>query len=100
MPTIVRCISCEGFGWIDDDFTGQAEECDWCTGIGYVYRDSQQVDSPIPKEDWKQEAVSARLEELEAERLREMGYGGEAKKPWQQEIRKNTQGGINPYDKQ
>jgi hypothetical protein len=26
-----------------------------------------------------------------------MGFSGEAKKPWQQSIRKGTKGGINPY---
>jgi len=97
MQSIVRCISCEGFGWIDDDFSGETEECDWCAGIGYVYRGSDQVDRRIPAVDWKRSDVSARLEELETERLRQMGYSGDAKKPWQQEVRKDTQGGVNPY---
>ena len=34
---IVRCISCDGYGWFEED--GISEDCDWCGGIGYVYRD-------------------------------------------------------------
>lgn len=93
---IVRCISCDGFGWLTDDFTGEAEDCDWCGGTGYVYRDESGVDRRIPASDY--EKVSDRLEELEAQRLREMGYQGEAKKPWDQDIRRGTKGGINPYE--
>ena len=36
-----------------------------------------------------------RAEKLE--RLRELGYQGAARKPWQQQIRKDTQLGRNPY---
>jgi hypothetical protein len=101
MKKIVRCLSCEGYGWYEDEFTGETTDCDWCDGVGYVYRDAQNIDHKIPLEDLKQPDISAQLEMLEGERLREMGYRGEAKKPWQQDIRKGTQGGLNPYaDKQ
>ena len=92
---IVRCISCDGFGWVEDDFTGESSDCDWCAGIGYVYRDDQGVDHKIPREDCDQ--VASQLEALETQRLREMGYQGAAKKPWEQNIREGTKGGENPY---
>lgn len=95
---IVRCISCDGYGWHEDDFTGEISDCGWCAGIGYVYRDAQGVDHKIPAADLRKAAIAARLEELEQERLREMGYQGEARKPWEQDVRKGTQGGVNPYD--
>lgn len=95
---IVRCISCDGYGWVEDEFTGETEDCAWCQGIGYVYRDAAGVDQPIPREDLQTARVSEQLEQLETTRLREIGYSGEAKKPWQQEIRQGTQGGENPYD--
>lgn len=98
MMQIVRCPSCDGFGWNEDDFTGEEEDCSWCAGIGYVYRDEALVDHKIPLEDLKQADVSDSLEKLETERMREIGYTGGAKKPWQQDIRKGTQGGINPYE--
>lgn len=98
MAEIVRCISCDGFGWVNDDFTDDVTDCDWCGGIGYVYRDDDGIDSRIPADDLKQAEISSKLEALEKERMREMGYSGQAKKPWQQDIRKGTQGGINPYD--
>lgn len=81
---IVRCVSCEGYGWFDDE-DGQAQDCEWCGGIGYTYRDQNGVDKRIPAEDYA--TVSEQLEQLEKERLREMGYTGEAKKPWEQKIR-------------
>ncbi len=92
---IIRCISCNGFGSVEDDFTGEQEECDWCLGVGYVYRNQQDVDSPIPKGDYTK--VSDELEKLETERMRELGYQGNAKKPWQQDIRKDTKLGEDPY---
>lgn len=98
MQPIVRCPSCDGYGWSEDDFSGETTDCDWCAGIGYVYRDANGVDRKIPAEDWRKQDVSTRLEALEAERMREIGYTGHAKKPWQQEIRRGTQGGINPYE--
>lgn len=98
MTEIVRCISCDGFGWIQDDFSDEAEDCDWCAGVGYVYRDADGVDSHIATADLKKPDISIRLEVLETERMREMGYSGNAKKPWQQDIRKGTQGGVNPYE--
>lgn len=94
---IVRCPSCDGYGWFEDDFTGETEECDWCKGIGYVYRDGD-TDTPIPVTDLKQPDVSAQLEALETQRMRDIGYTGDAKKPWEQDIREGTQGGVNPYD--
>lgn len=93
---VVRCISCDGFGWFEDEFEGTTQDCDWCGGVGYVYRDAQGVDQRISQADLA--ALHDELEALETERLREMGYEGEAKKPWQQAIRKGTQGGANPYD--
>ncbi len=94
---ILRCASCDGFGWFEaEDFSGATEDCDWCAGVGYVYRDENGRDRPIPKSDFS--AVAAELERLELERLREMGYRGAAKKPWQQAIRQDTHLGRNPYD--
>lgn len=93
---IVRCVSCDGYGWFEDDFGASTVDCDWCDGVGYVYRDAQGVDHKIPPSDYGR--VSARLEALEEQRLRELGYSGQAKKPWEQEIRKGTQGGVNPYE--
>lgn len=95
---IVRCPSCDGYGWFEDDFTGEAEDCDWCGGIGYVYRDSDSVDHTIPQADLRRPDIAQKLDELDQQRLREMGYTGEAKKPWEQAIRDGTQGGINPYE--
>lgn len=91
---IIRCVSCDGFGWYEDDFSGEAEDCDWCAGAGYVYHDAGR-DSPIPQADY--DGVAEELEQLEVERLRELGYQGAARKPWQQQIRKDTQLGRNPY---
>jgi hypothetical protein len=83
---IVRCVSCDGYGWFEEYDTG-VTDCDWCGGVGYVYRDAQGVDRKIPEADFGKAA--AHLEQLEAARMREMGYSGEAKKPWEQAIRKN-----------
>jgi len=93
---IVRCISCDGYGWFEDEFSGEVEDCDWCGGVGYVYRDENDTDKHIPKADFVK--VANTLERLESQRMRELGYEGEAKKPWQQDIRKDTQLGQNPYD--
>lgn len=92
---IARCVSCDGFGWFEDEFSGQDENCDWCAGVGYVYRDDQERDKPIPKSDF--DAVAAKLESLEVERLRQMGYRGTARKPWRQAVRKGSRLGRNPY---
>ncbi|NJO83578.1 MAG: hypothetical protein HC828_12680 [Blastochloris sp.] len=54
-----------------------------------MYRDSHKIDRPIAPSDF--EAVHDTLEHLEAERLREMGYTGDAKKPWEQAIRKENE---------
>ncbi len=90
---IVRCPSCDGYGW----FEGADEDCDWCAGAGYVYRSAAGSDSPIPPQEYPQ--VADKLEELEQERLREMGYQGSAKKPWRQQVRKGSRLGRNPYAK-
>ncbi|MCY4465725.1 MAG: hypothetical protein OXE46_09335 [Chloroflexi bacterium] len=97
--TIIRCASCDGFGWFEDEI-GLGIDCDWCAGAGYVYQDAAGRDLPIPQQDYPH--VAEELEALEAERLREMGYQGAAKKPWQQQIRQDTQLGRDPYagDKQ
>jgi hypothetical protein len=92
---IVRCVSCDGFGWVEDDEISGVVECDWCAGVGYVYRDNGGLDHKIPPADYGR--VADRLEQLEQVRLREMGYQGSAKKPWEQTIRQGTQGGENPY---
>jgi hypothetical protein len=96
--TPTRCISCDGYGWLKDDFTDEETECDWCDGVGYIYRDEQGIDHKIPATDWGK--VADALEKLEEERLREIGYTGKAKKPWDQDVRKGTQGGENPYEKE
>ena len=82
--TIVPCPSCEGFGWFEDD-DGAAQDCDWCGGIGYIYHQADGLDKRIPPADYG--LVSDQLEQLETQRLRAMGYTGEAKKPWEQKIR-------------
>lgn len=81
---IMRCVSCDGYGWLDDEEKGEVD-CDWCAGVGYVYRDEQGVDHRIPVTDYV--AIAETLEAMETQRLREMGYTGSAKKPWQQAIR-------------
>jgi hypothetical protein len=86
---IVRCVSCEGYGWLEDEETGLITDCDWCGGVGYVYRDDNGIDHHIPESDYVD--VAATLEGLEMERLRELGYSGEAKRPWEQAIRKQNQ---------
>lgn len=95
--TIVRCPSCDGYGWYEDDFTGETEDCDWCQGVGYVYREGD-TDTPIPRVDLQKPDVSQQLEALENQRMQELGYSGAAKKPWEQDIRDGTQGGANPYE--
>ena len=89
---IVRCAACDGYGWLDDDDDEGESECRWCAGIGYVYRDERNVDRRIPESDYERQAET--LERLEVERLREIGYTGSAKKPWEQAIRQ----GRNPLD--
>ncbi len=82
---ITRCPSCDGYGWLTDDFSGETGDCDWCGGTGYVYRSAAGIDRPIPSEEYGK--VAAQLEALEQERLREMGYSGSAKHPDEQPIR-------------
>lgn len=91
---IVRCVSCEGYGWFEDEEDGQAVDCDWCAGVGYVYRDAQQVDHKIPPEHYGR--VADELERLETARLAELGYTGSAKRPWEQSVREGTKGGQPP----
>lgn len=83
---IVKCASCDGYGWTEDDFSGEVEDCDWCGGTGYVYRDENGIDHKIPDTDYGK--VADQLEHLDQERLRELGYSGEAKHPSEQEVRK------------
>ncbi len=85
---IVRCISCDGYSWYTDDLSGEHADCDWCGGNGYVYRDADGVDHRIPESDY--DAVADILEKLELERMRELGYQGQAKKPWEQAVRRDT----------
>lgn len=84
---IVRCPSCDGYGWLTDELTGETGDCDWCRGTGYIYRNAQGTDRPIPIEDYG--LVSAVLEGLEHDRLRELGYSGSAVHPEEQRIRKS-----------
>ncbi len=98
MSKIVRCISCEGYGWTTDDFTGETEDCAWCNRTGYVYQDADGTQRPIPDSDYA--AVADQLEALEQQRLREIGYTGEAKPPWEQNIRRGTRGGQHPDDRE
>jgi hypothetical protein len=82
---IVRCPSCDGYGWVEDD-DGKVQDCDWCSGVGYVYRDEQGVDHPIPESDYPH--VANTLERLEQERMRDLGYSGSARHPREQDIRR------------
>ena len=86
METIVICAACDGYGTIEDDDTGETIACTWCGGAGYVYRNEHNVDRVIPDVDYPR--VADQLEQLERQRLRALGYTGEAKKPWEQEVRK------------
>ncbi len=83
---IVRCVSCDGYGWFEE--FDAVSDCDWCGGAGYVYRDASNVDRKIPEDDYGK--VADQLEKLETERMREMGYSGAAKKPWEQAIRQQN----------
>lgn len=83
---IVRCVSCDGYGWFEDEETFADVDCDWCNGTGYVYRDENGVDYPIPEADYPK--VAATLENLDIQRMREMGYSGEPLHPEEQPIRK------------
>ncbi|NDJ62366.1 MAG: hypothetical protein GYB67_14660 [Chloroflexi bacterium] len=102
---IVRCASCDGYGWLDadllDDLDGadQAEavlDCDWCGGGGYVYRDDRGVERRIPDADYPK--LAATLEQLERERMRDIGYTGSAKHPTQQAIRQQHPPADPPDD--
>jgi hypothetical protein len=96
---IVRCPSCEGYGWVSDFDEGD-QECAWCAGIGYVTRDERGADHPIPADELPR--LVEQLEALELERLREIGYSGQAKKPWEQAIRQERgillDGNATPSD--
>lgn len=89
---IVRCAACDGYGWTEDDEDGAAVECIWCAGVGYVMRGDDGIDRPIPAADLGR--YTAQLEALERERLREMGYTGDAKHPNEQAIRKEPNAEI------
>lgn len=94
---IVRCLSCDGYGWHEDDFTGETEDCTWCGGTGYMYELADGTQQQIPDTDYGK--VADQLEALEQQRMRELGYKGEAKPPWEQDIRRGTVGGIHPDDR-
>lgn len=94
---IIRCPSCEGFGWTEDDFSGEAEDCAWCGRTGYVYQSADGVQRRIPDADF--DTVRGQLERLEAERMRELGYTGEARPPWDQDVRRGTRGGQHPSER-
>ena len=81
---IVRCVSCDGYGWFNDEET----ECDWCGGTGYVYRDERGVDHRIPDSDYGK--VADQLEKMEMDRMRDLGYTGTARHPDEQPIRKQN----------
>ncbi|MBK8027737.1 MAG: hypothetical protein IPK19_41740 [Chloroflexi bacterium] len=93
MEKIARCAVCDGYGWIeadpdaigDPDDESDGSECMWCGGIGYVFQNERGVSRRIPSDLLA--IHSETLEQLELARLREIGYSGEAKKPWQQQIR-------------
>jgi hypothetical protein len=57
-----------------------------------VIRDARGTDRAIPASDYGQ--VAAQLEALERERLRELGYSGGPKKPWEQAIRLEREDGL------
>ena len=84
---IKRCVSCDGYGWFEDDFSGEVADCDWCGGTGYIYRDANGIDHKIPESDYGK--VADVLEKLEQERMRELGYSGTALHPDDQPIRKS-----------
>jgi hypothetical protein len=90
--TLIRCPACDGYGWLDGDGDEDPAECDWCAGSGYVWRSAQGADRAIAPAEYGQ--VAERLEALERERLREMGYSGDAKKPWEQAIRIERNDGL------
>jgi hypothetical protein len=97
--TIVRCISCDGYGWFkgDDDEPEQdqpAVDCDWCGGIGYVYRDADGLDHRIPPGDFG--LISDELERLEKQRMHELGYSGDAVHPRDQKIRQRKDASSGP----
>ncbi|MDZ4766763.1 MAG: hypothetical protein SGI73_19665 [Chloroflexota bacterium] len=92
---IVRCAACDGYGWIADEGFEADDgaaldatiDCTWCAGVGYVMRGDDSIDRAIPAGELAR--WSAQLEALERERMREIGYTGEAKHPNEQAIRKN-----------
>lgn len=90
-PALVRCPSCDGYGWLEED-DGSTAECGWCDGVGYVIRDAGGTDRPVPAADYGR--LSAQLEALEKARLRELGYSGGPKKPWEQAIRLDRHDGL------
>lgn len=90
MTEISRCPSCDGYGWVDGDWgSDDPQDCDWCAGIGYVYILPSGAHQPIPPADYGK--VAYQLEALDHQRMREIGYTGEAKPPWEQAIRNRSQ---------
>ncbi len=94
---IVRCPSCDGYGWYKDDFSGETTDCAWCGGVGYVYQQPDGVQGRIPPADY--DTVAETLEALEKDRMRELGYTGKPNPPWEQDIRQGTRGGVHPDDR-
>jgi hypothetical protein len=94
-PAVAPCPSCEGYGWLEGATPSESETCEWCAGVGYVYRSASGIDSAIPRADFA--AVAAAIEALEAERMRALGYTGAAKRPWEQDVRAGTAGGQDPH---
>ena len=75
---LVRCPSCDGYGWFaEESQQDRTEDCSWCGGIGYVQRDAGGVDRPIPSCRYAE--VATELEQLDEARLRELGYSGAPK---------------------
>ncbi len=56
-----------------------SKDCDWCGGLGYVYRDGRGLERPIPPNEY--DRLAHQLEALDEERLRELGYRGKAQAP-------------------
>lgn len=94
---IVRCPSCEGYGWVQDELEDGEQDCDWCDATGYLYQDAKGIQRRIPLADYGN--VANQLEALEQQRMRELGYQGSPKPPWEQTVRTGTKGGQKPPPK-
>jgi hypothetical protein len=94
---IVRCPSCAGYGWVEDELEGGVQDCDWCDATGYLYEDGKGIQRRIPHVDYG--IVADQLEALEQQRMRELGYQGLPKPPWEQAVRTGTKGGQHPHQR-